>query len=153
MIAVLARRGIVLSLLWWVLGEGRADSWGLGAVGIAAALAASAWLLPPRPGRLSWRGVLGFLGYFLVNMTRAGIQVARIALRPRLDLQPALVELALDLPQPGARLLMAGAMGLMPGTVSVDLNGNLLRVHVLDRRLPMAAETIALRQHIERMFP
>jgi multicomponent Na+:H+ antiporter subunit E len=40
----------------------------------------------------------------------------------------------------------------MPGTVGVRLAGDQLRVHVLDERLPVAAEAAALETHIARMF-
>ncbi len=40
----------------------------------------------------------------------------------------------------------------MPGTLSVDLAGDTLHLHVLDERLPISAEVQALEDVIARMF-
>ncbi|MCK7498394.1 MAG: Na+/H+ antiporter subunit E [Comamonadaceae bacterium] len=78
--------------------------------------------------------------------------MAAMALRPRLDLRPTVIELPLGLPPGAARVLMTSVLGLMPGTVGVRLDGERLRVHVLDERLPVAAEAGALESHIARLF-
>lgn len=46
--------------------------------------------------------------------------------------------------------MLAGALGLMPGTISTILTGGWLRVHVLDGRLP-AAGAVALDAHLARL--
>jgi multicomponent Na+:H+ antiporter subunit E len=97
-------------------------------------------------------GVFGFLGFFLWNSIRGGIQVAGMALRGRAALQPALIELPVSLPSGGARILLINVLGLMPGTVGVDLNDAGLRLHVLDERLPVAAEARALELAIAALF-
>ncbi|OGA99402.1 MAG: hypothetical protein A3E79_18425 [Burkholderiales bacterium RIFCSPHIGHO2_12_FULL_61_11] len=63
-----------------------------------------------------------------------------------------MLELPLGLAPGLPRVLMAGVLGMMPGTVGVQLTGDRLRVHVLDERLPAAAEAAALQAHIARMF-
>jgi multicomponent Na+:H+ antiporter subunit E len=146
------QRGLFFALLWWISVEGRLDAWGAGLAAVAAATAASLALLPPGRIRISARGLLGFLGFFFSQSARGGVQVALMALRPRVDLRPAVIELSLSLPPGLPRILMAAVLGLMPGTVGIRLTGDRLRVHVLDERLPVAAETAALEAHIARMF-
>ncbi|MDP2171212.1 MAG: Na+/H+ antiporter subunit E [Rhodocyclaceae bacterium] len=150
--ATLALRAGLFALLWWILAEGRLDAWWLGAVGVAAATWASLRLAPP--GALNIRVVplLRFLAFFVWNSLRGGAQVAFMALRPRPDLAPALLELELVLPPGTPRVLMLNTLGLMPGTLGVRLDAATLRLHVLDARLPVAAEARALEAHIARLF-
>ncbi|MDP1707951.1 MAG: hypothetical protein Q8L89_02625 [Gammaproteobacteria bacterium] len=43
-------------------------------------------------------------------------------------------------------MLLVNTLGLMPGTLSVDLAGDTLHLHVLDERLPISTEVQALRR-------
>ncbi|MDP1718356.1 MAG: Na+/H+ antiporter subunit E [Burkholderiales bacterium] len=152
MTAALLRRGILFALLWWILSEGRAGSWGLGAVAVAVALWASVRLLPLASGRISLVGLFAFLGYFIWNSVRGGAQVALIALRGRQALQPDILEMQLSLPSGASRILMVNVLGLMPGTLGVRLEGDRLRLHVLDARMPIAAAVRALEARIAVIF-
>lgn len=145
-------RGTAFALVWWALAEGRADSWGVGAVSVAAALAVSLHLAPPAAGRLSPAGLLGFAGFFLVQSFKGGLQVALRAFRPAMDLAPALVDVPVTLPEGIARVLLVNTLNLLPGTVSVGLEGDRLRLHVLDARLPIAEEAREAEAHIARLW-
>lgn len=152
MTGAILRRSVLFALLWWILTEGRAGSWGNGAIAVAGALGASLYLLPPSAGRISLAGLFAFLGYFIWNSVLGGAQVALLALRGRLALQPGILELQLVL-RPGApRILMVSALGLMPGSLGVHLDGDRLRLHVLDERMPIAAQAQALQARIARIF-
>ena len=144
-------RGALFAALWWVLAGGRADSWGVGGVSVILALAASLVLLPPAKGRFSPLGLAAFVGFFLVQSVKGGIQVAAMALRPRLDLAPAMLDLPLALPPGLARILLANTLTLLPGTLSVRIEGDRLRLHVLDRRLPIVEELRAAEAAIARI--
>ena len=145
-------RGAGFAFLWWVLAEGRPDAWGLGLVAAVAGCVLSFRLLPPRREGISLAGLLAFAAFFLWHSARGGLQVATLALRPRPDLAPALLELPLSLAPGAPRVLMTAAIGLMPGTLGVCLEGDRLRLHVLDERLPAAAEAQALEKCIARVF-
>jgi len=140
------------ALLWWVLAEGRLDAWWLGAVAVAAATWASLRLAPPGQRQVSLPGLAGFLAFFLRNSLRGGVQVAFLALRPDPGLRPATLEVSVSLPAGAPRVLMLNTLGLMPGTLGVRLDGERLKLHVLDVRLPVAEEARALEAHIARMF-
>lgn len=146
------RRVSLFAFLWWVLAEGRWEAWGLGAVAVAAATWASLHLQPPSRRHFSLIGFLGFAGFFLWNSLRGGAQVAWMALRLRPDLRPALLELELALPAGAPRVLMLSTLGLMPGTLGVSLDNDRLKLHVLDERLPVAAQARVLEAHIARLF-
>lgn len=152
MIGAFLLRGSALALVWWALAEGRSDGWGVGAVSVAAALAASLYLAPPGAGRLSPTGLLGFAGFFLLHSARGGLQVAARAFRPRMDLAPALVDVPVTLPEGLPRVLLVNTLNLLPGTVSVLLEGERLRLHVLDARLPIAGEVRRAEARIARLL-
>lgn len=145
-------RGLAFGLLWWILAEGRLDGWLLGGVAVAAATWTSLKLQPP--GKLPMRlaGLVRFLRFFLWNSLRGGFQVAAMALRGRAALRPGIIELRVMLPPGEARILLVNALGLMPGTLGVDLNDTSLRLHVLDDSLPVVAETRALETSIAGLF-
>lgn len=145
-------RGTAFALVWWVLAEGRPDSWGVGAVSAAAALAASLDLAPPLAARVSPTGLLGFAGFFLTQSVKGGVQVAVRAFRPRMDLAPALVDVPVTLPEGLPRVLLVNTLNLLPGTVCVRLEGDRLRLHVLDARQPVAGAVRETEARIARML-
>lgn len=145
-------RATSFTALWWVLAEGRADGWTLGVVAVILATWTSWLVLPPASGRVTPVGILRFVAFFLWHSLRGGIQVAGMALRGRAALRPALLEMPVTLPPGGARVLLVNALGLMPGTLGVDLAEETLRLHVLDERLPVVAETRALEAVIARLY-
>lgn len=152
MIRAMLQRSLLFALLWWVLVEGRPDSWGLGLLAICAALWASLRQLPPGSRRLSLTGLLGYLAFFVSNSVRGGAQVAWMALRGRQALQPAILEWEMALPPGAPSVLLLNTLGLMPGTLGVELTDDRLRIHVVDERLPILAEVAVLEAHIARMF-
>lgn len=145
-------RGAGFAFLWWVLAEGRMENGGLALIAVAAGLLLSFRLLPPRRQGISFFGLLGFAAYFLRHSVAGGLQVAALALAPRPGLAPQLLEVPLRLPPGAPRVLMTTAIGLMPGTLGVCLEGDRLRLHVLDARLPAAAGAEALQACIARVF-
>ena len=150
--SALALRGALFALLWWMLTEGRSDGWAVGLVFIVLALAVSLHVSPPMQYRLSTVGLLAYVGFFVVQSVRGGLQVAGLALRPRLALAPALMEVPLRLPPGPAVVLLVGTLSLLPGTLSVRLDGATLSLHVLDGRLPIEHEVRLAEDRIARLF-
>lgn len=156
MIRVLWLRILLFACLWWILAEGRLDGWLLGGVAVIAATWASVALWPSAAPGLRLAALPGFLAFFLANSVRGGLQVALMALRGRRALQPAFLELPLNLPAGAPQILLTTVLGLMPGTVGVELVAELtnarLRLHVLHQDLPVVAEVRALERRIAALF-
>lgn len=152
MIRAILFRSLLFALLWWVVSEGRSDSWGLGAVALLAALWTSLQLLPPSSHRISVPDVVRFLGFFLTNSVRGGAQVSWMALRGRAALRPAILEFELELPPGAPRFLLLYSLGLMPGTLGVELAGERLRFHVVDERVMILANVRELQRLIAGIF-
>jgi multicomponent Na+:H+ antiporter subunit E len=145
-------RAALFVAVWWVLTDGRVEAWGVGAVSVTLALLLSLKLMPPSGAGFSLIGLAGFLVFFLLRSVKGGVQVARIALRPRLDLRPDVLEIPVRLPAGAAQVMLAGTLGLLPGTLAVAIDANLLQLHVLDRRLPAEAEVRAIEKRIARLL-
>lgn len=148
---LLLRAGLFVTL-WWILAEGSFLAWGVGLASVVLAVVVSLILLPPAPSRISPLAVASFLGFFLLQSFSGGVQVARMALRPRPDLRPVVLDIPLRLPEGGARLFLAATLNLLPGTLSAGLQGGHLRIHVLDQRFPVEAEVRAVETRIARLL-
>jgi multicomponent Na+:H+ antiporter subunit E len=152
---MLRAAGIRIALfaaLWWALTGGGHDAWIVGMIAIALAVGLSLHLMPPGTRRYSIVGTLGFAGFFVLRSVKAGVQVAAMAVRPRLDLHPAMLDITLRLPEEAQRIFLVGTLSLLPGTLSAGLDGNRLRLHVLDRRMPIEQDVRSAEERIARMF-
>lgn len=96
-------------------------------------------------------GVARFAVFFAADLVRASLQVVRLALRPR-PLRPAVVRVPVRGASDGLLTLLANAISLTPGTLTleVDRPRSTLYVHVIDvGDGPMAVERV--RQEILRV--
>lgn len=117
---------VLLGILWAALATG---GWAFGAVAVAVALAASAWLAPMQFTRFAIPGLLRFLPFFLARSVAGGVDVAWRACHPRLPLEITECRYRLSLPAGQARSVFVGAVSLLPGTLSRDLEGDVVSVH------------------------
>lgn len=129
---IYTRRALILALMWWALTGGQWGAWWFVLpVLLAATLAPLGLPAPAATWRLSLAGCLHFIPYFLRNSLRGGIDVARRAIAPRLDVQPGLYRHELDVPTETARIFLSHVVSLLPGTLSAELKGTTLTVHAL----------------------
>ena len=147
-----ATRAAGYALLWWILTGGEAGSWVIGLPAVVGAGVASHLLRSGSTGGWHLPGLARFLPFFLWRSLVGGADVARRALRPRLTLAPALLNYRWRLPPGPWRVAFANSVSLLPGTLSVDLRGHCLIVHVLDQRQPIRAELCRLEELIARLY-
>jgi multicomponent Na+:H+ antiporter subunit E len=152
LISTLLVRTLGFVLLWWILSEGDLRAWWLGAAVIAIALGASLHLAPASTSPVRLTRLPGFVCYFAWQSIRGGIRVSLTALRPRPPLVPNIVELHLTLPPGGSRVLLVSALSLMPGTLGVELDGDRLRLHVLDQHQDLIGEFQGLETRIGHLL-
>ncbi|MCB1516507.1 MAG: Na+/H+ antiporter subunit E [Hyphomicrobiaceae bacterium] len=77
----------------------------------------------------SFGASLGYVGFFLSELVRANLRMAKIVLDPALPIRPAIVRARTELTHPVARLLLANSITLTPGTLSVEIKDEWLYVH------------------------
>lgn len=130
---VLAKRFVLLALVWLVLSRGDAGGLAFGAVAAAAAAWASVALLPPGRRRVSLRGTVGLVPGFLRSSFLGGVDVAWRALHPRMPLDAGWIAYRTKLPSGLPRVSFGGETSLLPGSLVAGARGDLLYVHCLDR--------------------
>jgi len=123
-----------LAVLWMVF-AGRLDGQeliaGLVVSAFVALLAAgrdgAKWHSLFSPRRLLF--LIAFLLYLAVAIVRSNLQMAAIVSSPRLPIRPGIVRVRTRLKSPAGRLVLANAITLTPGTLTVDAKGEDLFIH------------------------
>jgi multicomponent Na+:H+ antiporter subunit E len=112
------------------------SSWGVGAVFIITASGLSFYLAPERPKTVQCLNnptkVISFFCYFFVQSLRGGWDTAKLALIPKSTLSPGVIRYPIDLVNESQIFIFMQVLSLLPGTVSAQLNGRELSIHVLD---------------------
>jgi multicomponent Na+:H+ antiporter subunit E len=152
------RRALTLAAVWWAVSEGETYGWYYGGVVVVLATVVSLHLRPPRAGGLPPRqlvaraGALASLvGWFVARSFVGGVDVALRALSRRLDLEPGLVRHELAIPPGQARTVVVGLISLMPGTLSAELDGDVLQVHALDVTTDVNGQVAELEDRVGRV--
>jgi multicomponent Na+:H+ antiporter subunit E len=139
--------------VWWVVAGGDPSSWSVGVPAVALAAWATLRLGPAHGLRLSVRGLVAFLPFFLWESLRGGTDVALRTLAPRLRVDPAFVRYRLRLRQGPACTFYANCVSLLPGTLAADLAGDWIEVHALSGTANASAELARLERAVSRVFP
>jgi multicomponent Na+:H+ antiporter subunit E len=140
---------LLYAALWALFAEG--GGWLLGVPTVLLAVLLSLWL-GVQPVRLRLRVLPAFLGFFLRHMLLGGWDVAGRALRPRCPLQPGWHVYPLTSRSPRVRLLLSALVGLLPGTLASGIDGERMRIHVLDGRLHWRDTIAELEQRLEALL-
>jgi multicomponent Na+:H+ antiporter subunit E len=126
----LLRLAVIATALWLVLTEGRAFGAEVLLI-IAAAVGAGMYYGPERVHRWRPLELARFLLHFLRGSLRGGIDVAWRVLQLRMPIAPVLIRRRLEIEQGQPRTLLVSAISLMPGTVTADVEGDDLVLHLL----------------------
>lgn len=105
----------------------------------------------------SFWAFLCFTGVFLKELFRANVDVAVRVLSPSLPIKPGIVAVKTRLKDPLARLMLANAITLTPGTFTLDIRDDILYIHWIDAgNVHNHAETDAIvkkfEKHLEVLF-
>ena len=89
-----------------------------------------------KDSKMSLRGLtikyLKFTPIFVKNLVQSNIEVAKIVLNPKLPINTGVVKLKTKLTNDHDKLILANAITLTPGTITLELDNNELYVHVLN---------------------
>jgi multicomponent Na+:H+ antiporter subunit E len=145
-------------LLFWIIvvpPEGWLDV----AIGVGASLALALWSTrflwpatavpraPVRPLRLLW--------FILVTEWRiivSAIQVLRIVFDPRLPIAPEVIRQTVRFDSDLARVAYANAITVTPGTLTLDVEGDVFTVHALEPGLAGELVDGTLARDVVRAF-
>ncbi len=80
-----------------------------------------------QPLRYFW--LIVFLFIFIWECLKANFDVAYRVLHPKMPIKPGIVKVKLELKSDIAKVILANSITMTPGTISVDLVGDVLYVH------------------------
>jgi len=143
-------RTLVFFLIWWALTNGAIASLWIGVPAIIVAVIVSIRLLPAT--NFCWYQFLFFIPFFLKHSLQGGIDVAWRAFHPRMPISPDFIEYKMQLPQGLPQMFLAITVNLLPGTLSVTIEDNVLKTHVLDNQSAYLSEITAVEHWVMRIF-
>ncbi len=146
----LVRRAVLFAGIWVLLTEGDPGSWVLGVPAILGAIYVSRRLdavTGLRPVAL-----VRFFPMFVWRSLVGATDVALRALRPDRPMSPEFADYQTSLPEGLPRVFFANTVSLLPGTLSADLEGNTLRIHLLDNRDAAMRSLATLEATVATMF-
>jgi multicomponent Na+:H+ antiporter subunit E len=145
--------GLGLVAVWWILTGGDSTSWTIGGPVVALALLLTI-MWPNRPSnRIQPLAFASFLPFFLLHSLRGGFDVAWRACLPGLPISPKMIDYPLRLPpDDSSRIFFVNTLNLLPGTITVDMAENALRIHLLTQGVDVIARLIELESRVGRLF-
>lgn len=123
--------------IWLVVASLKFADLPIGIAAAALALWISLRLWPPHPISLRPVPIARLTSRLLGCSILAGVDVARRALLPRLDLRPGFVTTPLSLQSGGTRSAFLLYESLQPGTLPTGVDSDHLQVHCLDISQPV----------------
>ena len=143
-------RTLIFLVIWWVITEGNQASWWIGLPAVFLAVIISIILIPATI--INWYELFKFIPYFIIRSFCGGIDVARRALHPKLPIVPALIDYPLRLPIGLPQVFFINTVSLLPGTLIADLQGDTLKVHVLDETSGFIDEIRSVELSVAKIF-
>ena len=93
---------------------------------------------------LYWLGV--YVLVLMKNLLLSNLQIAKRTLSKDMQLAPAIVEVKTELKSEWKKLLLANSVTLTPGTLTLDIKGDMLYIHIIECR------DMLNKQHITQEF-
>lgn len=127
----------LFGVLWWSLVESTFSSWLIGiivvpfATWLSITLYRNDYYKAENTAHFSFVGLLKFLPFFVWQSLRGGCQTALLALSSRIA-QADFIEFETYLGTRREKILFMHIISLMPGSVSANINGQVIRIHILD---------------------
>jgi multicomponent Na+:H+ antiporter subunit E len=147
-------------LAFWMMLSGRLDwlfFWlGVGSAALVTAL--STRLMEGVIGsatdtpRIDLLRLLAYIGWLAARLPSAGLQVARVVVDPRVPPRPGVVHFRTRLASPAARALLANSITVIPGTMTIDVEGDTFIVHAFTPWEFEDLATAAMQRRIEGVF-
>lgn len=135
---------VVMLLALWLILSGHWDPFHIG-MGVAA-VAFVVWINRPvravplgADGEFSRRPIrllrlIAYLPWLFWQMFTSGIYVAYLALHPRVPISPLLLRFRSFEPGVPAQVVLGNSITLTPGTLTLEIEGQVLTVHALTER-------------------
>ena len=143
---------LAYSFVWYVLTGSDRTSWIIGLPVVLLAAAVSLFLRPRTLLVVNPLSALLFIPYFIFFSILSGIDVLRRTFSPGPRINPGILSYRTRL-QGSSRILLVNVISLLPGTLSADLKGAEISIHVLDTTIPVQKNIENLESRIAQIFP
>ena len=151
--------GAVMAAIWAALLGDQPGSWVLGVPAIIGGVVLAARVPGPPPLaaddpalRPQLRGAVAFALWFARESLRGAVDVAWRACQPRPAIAPGFRSYTTALPAGAPRTLFANCITLLPGTLTADIAGARLTIHMLDRTSDLDGDLGALEGRIAAIW-
>ena len=148
----LTSKALVLVLIWFILNGTDGASWIIGVPTILLAVALASLIPKQETPAFHLAATTSFLPFFLRYSVVGAWDVALRALKPRMNLRPATLHYRTTLPRGLPSVIFADATTLLPGTLTMSMDDDVVTCHVLDVDADPAAGLNQLETKVKRLF-
>lgn len=82
----------------------------------------------------------------------AGFHVVGIIMRPSMPIETTMLKFRVDLPSSHAKMILGNSITLTPGTLTVDIEGDVFTVHALDKMSYESLENDEMPRQVLQLF-
>lgn len=90
--------------------------------------------------------------WLVVQIVMAGFHVVGVIMRPSLPIKTTILKFRVDLPSSHAKMILGNSITLTPGTLTVDIEGDLFTVHALDEVSYGSLQNDAMPRQVLQLF-
>jgi multicomponent Na+:H+ antiporter subunit E len=150
----------VALLAFWVLLSGKLEPLFLG-MGVVSALIVTRFGVPlltevlgspEETPTVDLLRLAAYIGWLLTRIPSAAVDVALSILLPSRQPRPGVVRFTTGLRSPAARTLLANSITLVPGTMTLSVDGGEFVVHALSPRATHDLASAEVQRRIARIF-
>lgn len=103
--------------------------------------------------RRAWRFVFYYVPWLLLEVLKAGIDVAYRVLHPRMQISPRIVRFEAPFEDDLPRTVLANSITLTPGTITIDVEGRVFTVHSLtEENAEELQKERSMQERVARIF-
>lgn len=107
-----------------------------------------------RPKKHFWKR-MGYIAEFVIvliaEIVKANLTVLKMAVSEKLEFEPQLFYFRTNLKETGSRVMLANAITLTPGTITVSLEDDLYCIHCLDKSMAEGIEESSFVQILSKL--
>jgi multicomponent Na+:H+ antiporter subunit E len=149
---ILLTRAVIFFAIWLSITGWQPENILIGVAATVASTVVSLAISPRLGPQIRLGSLAALIVSFLGGSIVAGIDVARRALAPELNLRPGFVSFALRLPEGFARNAFSALSSLQPGALPTGADDGALIVHAIDVTRPVQQALAADEELFMRVF-
>ena len=90
--------------------------------------------------------------WMIGQIVLAGFHVVSVIVRPKMPIHTILITFRVDLPSAHARMILGNSISLTPGTLTIDIEGDMFTVHALDDKSYDGIATDSMPRRVLKLF-